>query len=192
MPTECRTRIKPSGRSLARGSIHSPSYHGVVIEVRRVRPEEYADAGIVTASAWEPEDSPDEQRWLSFQSRIADVAGRDGVAIVYVATEDDHILGSVTLEMKDRVGANQTPLATDEAHVRVLAVAPASRRKGVGQLLMSHCAVVARQNGKARLTLNTSVKNTSAQIFYEAIGYVRVSNLTLPDDSQLCSYEKSL
>jgi ribosomal protein S18 acetylase RimI-like enzyme len=165
-----------------------------VIEVRRVRPEEDVVAGEVTASAWGPAGSPEDQEWLSFRARISDVTSRDAVAIVYIATEDNCILGSVTLEMEDRIGdeENLTPLAIDEAHVRVLGVAPAARRRGVGQILMSHCADVARRNGKARLTLNTSVKNSSAQSFYQAIGYVRLTDLELEDGSKLCSYELKL
>lgn len=165
-----------------------------MIEVRRVRPEEYVDAGEVTASAWRPTGSLEDQGWLSFRTRIADVAARDAIAAVYVATEGDRILGSVTLEMEDRIvdQENSAPLAPDEAHVRVLGVVPAARRRGVGQILMSHCANLARQNGKARLTLNTSVKNLAAQSFYESIGYVRLPDIELEDGSKLCSFELNL
>jgi len=137
---------------------------------------------------------PDDQEWLSFRARIADVAGRDAVAIVYIATENTRIVGSVTLEMEDHVGdeENSAPLAPDEAHVRVLGVAPSARRRGVGQVLMSHCANVAREAGKARLTLNTSDNNASAQNFYEAIGYMRLTDPELDDGSKLCSYALKL
>ncbi|MGC2486799.1 MAG: GNAT family N-acetyltransferase [Acidimicrobiales bacterium] len=165
-----------------------------MIEVRRVRPEEYVDAGDVTASAWGPGGSPDDESWLSFRARVADVVGRDVVAVVFIATENDCILGSVTLEMDDRIEDPESlpPLAHDEAHVRVLGVAPAARRRGVGRILMCHCADVARGRGKTRLTLNTSVKNSTAQAFYEAIGFVRLHNLELEDGSQLRSYELNL
>jgi ribosomal protein S18 acetylase RimI-like enzyme len=131
---------------------------------------------------------------MSFRTRIADVASRDAVAAVYIATEDDRILGSVTLELEDRIvdGENSAPLAPDEAHVRVLGVTPAARRRAVGQILMNHCATLARQNGKARLTLNTSVKNVAAQSFYETIGYTRLPDIELGDGSRLCSYELKL
>ncbi|HEY5266108.1 MAG TPA: GNAT family N-acetyltransferase [Acidimicrobiales bacterium] len=165
-----------------------------MIEIRRVRPDEYVAAGEVTASAWEPTGSIEDQEWLMFRARIADVAGRDDVAAVYVATEGGRILGSVTLEMEDRIvdGENSVPLTPDEAHVRVLGVAPAARRRAVGQTLMTHCANVARQNGKDRLTLNTSLKNLAAQSFYESIGYERQDDIDLEDGSKLCSYELNL
>jgi ribosomal protein S18 acetylase RimI-like enzyme len=59
-------------------------------------------------------------------------------------------------------------------------------------MLMSHCADVARQNGKTRLTLNTSVTNSSAQRFYESIGYRREPDIELEDGSMLCSYEMNV
>jgi len=165
-----------------------------MIEVRRVRPDEYVDAGEVTASAWGPARSIKDQGWLTFRARIADVAGRDAIAAVYVATEGGRILGSVTLEMEDRIvdEENSVPLAPDEAHVRVLGVAPTARHRAVGQILMTHCANVARQNGKERLTLNTSLKNLVAQSFYESIGYKRQDDIELEDGSKLCSYELDL
>lgn len=165
-----------------------------MIEVRRVCPEEYVDAGEVTASAWGPTGSLEDKGWLSFRARVADVASRNTVAAVYIATEGGRILGSVTLETEERVDdeENSTTLTPEEAHVRVLGVAPEARRRGVGRILMSHCADVARQSGKARLTLNTSLKNSSAQSFYESIGYTRLPDIQLEDGSRLCSYELNL
>jgi hypothetical protein len=75
-----------------------------VIEIRRVRPEEYVDVGVVTASAWVPRCSIDDREWRSFRDRIADVASRDILSAVYIATEAGLILGSVTLETAERVG----------------------------------------------------------------------------------------
>ena len=165
-----------------------------MIEVRRVRPDEYADAGEVTASAWQPIGSPDDPSWLAFRARVADIALRDRIASVYVATEGGHILGSVTLEVDARLADedNPAPLAPDEAHVRLLAVTPAARRRGVGACLMSQCASVARERGKARLTLNTAEGNVTAQRFYEAIGFVRLANIVRDDGTALRSYGLTL
>jgi ribosomal protein S18 acetylase RimI-like enzyme len=125
---------------------------------------------------------------------VADVASRDTVAAVYIATEGGRIVGSVTLETEERVvdGENSTTLAPEEAHVRVLGVAPEARRTGVGRVLMMHCAEVARRKGKTRLTVNTSLNNSSAQSFYESIGYTRLPDIELADGSNLCSFELNL
>jgi hypothetical protein len=53
----------------------------------------------------------------------------------------------------------------------------------------SHCASVAHQNGKARLTLNTSEGNATAQRFYEAIGFARLPDMIREDGSTLRAYE---
>jgi len=124
-----------------------------VLEVRRVHPDEYADAAEVTASVWQPMGLPDDPGWLALRARVADIAGRDAVACVYVANEGSRILGSVTLELNDRVTDEDypTPLAPDEAHVRLLAVTPAARRLGVGARLVSHCAWLRVRTGRPAL-----------------------------------------
>lgn len=134
--------------------------------------------------------SSDDPSWLAFRSRVADIAGHDPAACVYLAIEDGRILGSVTLELNNRVDDenNPTPLAPDEAHVRLLAVTPAARRLGVGARFTDHCAQVARQNGEGRLTLNTLEGNATAQRFYEAIGFARVPDMAREDGSTPRAY----
>ena len=67
--------------------------------------------------------------------------------------------------------------------MRLLAVTPAARRRGVGARLMSHSASVPRQNGRARLNVNTSEGNTTAHRFYEAIGFARLPDMIREDGS---------
>ena len=74
-----------------------------MIEVRRIRPGEYVDAGEVTASAWGTSGSFKDEEGLSFRARVADVAGRDAVAAVYIVTKGRRIFGSVTLELEQRI-----------------------------------------------------------------------------------------
>lgn len=57
---------------------------------------------------------------------------------------------------------------------------------------MRHCASVARQQGKARLTLNTSEGNATAQAFYESIGFAPLPNVVRDDGSTLRAYELKL
>ncbi len=156
-----------------------------------MRPAEYVEAGQITASAWSPKEPFETAEWTKFRDRVADVAGRDAVAPVFIAVMEGKIVGSVTLELESRVAdpANPSPLRSDEAHVRLLAVAPESRRRGVATALMTHCVATARREGKARLTLNTSVHNAGAQRFYEAIGFQRRNDEVLADGSTLASYE---
>ena len=164
-----------------------------MITIRRVRRAEYVEAGEVTASAWPPQGDLATAEWIEFHDRVADVAGRDAVAPVFIAILEGRIVGSVTLELRSRVADpdNPAPLASDEAHVRLLAVAPEARRRGVATALMEHCVETARREGKARLTLNTSAHNLGAQSFYEAIGFRRVDDARA-DGTAALSYERDI
>ncbi len=54
-----------------------------------------------------------------------------------------------------------------------LFVDPATRRSGVGQLLLEAAAEFGRSEGAIRLTLSTAHSNTTAQSLYEAQGWRR-------------------
>ena len=54
-----------------------------------------------------------------------------------------------------------------------LFVIPASRRLGVGRLLLEAAADFGRKAGAASLTLATAVSNTPAQALYETAGWTR-------------------
>ncbi len=57
-------------------------------------------------------------------------------------------------------------------HLNDLFVAPTFRRHGVALALVQHCIAFARQDGAARLTLETQVNNAAARALYEKLGFV--------------------
>lgn len=57
-------------------------------------------------------------------------------------------------------------------HLNDLFVVPGHRRAGVARALVLHCIAFARQDGAARLTLETQVGNTAARGLYEKLGFV--------------------
>lgn len=57
-------------------------------------------------------------------------------------------------------------------HLNDLFVAPAHRRAGVAKALVQHCVAFARQDGAARLTLETQHDNAPARALYEKLGFV--------------------
>lgn len=151
-----------------------------MIEVHQADPEEFSEAGRITALAYREFISP-ELDWTTYLERVADIASRATIASVYVATEDNHLLGSVTLELTEHIPGtdpNATPLQPDEAHIRMLGVDPSARRRGVARILMEYCIEVAKASGKSELTLHTGAKNVAAQTLYEAMGFVRGPNIT--------------
>lgn len=104
----------------------------MTFEVREARPEEYCEAGRVTAKAYREFLQSGQSEWAAYLARIADIGERASRTTILIAREDDHILVSLTLELESRVsGSNDDPpLRPGEAHVRMLGVDPAARARG--------------------------------------------------------------
>lgn len=89
-----------------------------------------------------------------------------------VALENRSIFGAVTY-----VPGPQSPWAEllndGEAGVRMLAVLPAARRRGVGTALVLACIVQARHEGRHRVCLHTTPWMSGARRIYEELGFRR-------------------
>jgi ribosomal protein S18 acetylase RimI-like enzyme len=164
----------------------------MTFEVRRARPEEFAEAGEATAAAYREFARPGDEDWERYLARIRDVDGRADRAVILVAVEEGGVLGSATLELEARVSDDHEPLAPDEAHVRMLGVRPEARRRGVARALIAGCVGEARRAGKARLTLNTTERMRAARAMYEALGFARGADRVFPDGFVLLSYELAM
>src|SRR5438067_9020776 len=128
------------------------------LEIRPVRPDEYEEAGRVTADAYRefvPVDGPDED-WLRYLESLADVAGRVDRTAVLVAVRDGRVLGCVTLEEDATVGDDDERPEPGTTHVRMLGVDPSARGQGVGRALMLHTIERARLQGRRAVTLRTT------------------------------------
>ncbi len=163
------------------------------IEVREARPDEYDEAGRVTALAYHEFARPDDPDWQAYLARIADVRGRAGRTTILVAVDDGRILGSATLELDERVEPEGDPtLAPDEAHIRMLGVHPDARRRGVATRLMAACFARAGERGKTRMTLHTTQRMVAAQRMYEGLGFRRLADRVFPDGFVLLTYERPI
>jgi ribosomal protein S18 acetylase RimI-like enzyme len=162
----------------------------MAIEVRPVQPEEFDEAGRVTARAYREFATP-EHGWEEYLARIADVRDRASRTLVLVAVEDGRVLGSATLELHGRTEEDSDePLAAGEAHIRMLGVDPPARRRGLARLLMQACTERALEAEKTFMTLNTTLRMTSAQRMYESMGFERTEDRTFPDGFVLLGYRK--
>lgn len=166
----------------------------MALEVREVRPEEYEAAGVVTALAYKEFGPPGESGWDDYRRRIADVASRADRTVVLLAIEEGRILGTVTLELEDRVpGGHERPaLEPDQAHVRMLGVHPDAQGRGIGKRLMLACIDRARREGKARMSLDTTDQMKVAQHLYESMGFRREPDQVFDDGFRLRVYELPL
>jgi ribosomal protein S18 acetylase RimI-like enzyme len=159
-----------------------------------VRPEEYEEAGRVTALAYREFAPPGTPDWEEYLSRIADVAPRAGRALVLGAFEDGRALGTVTVELDRRIegGHDRDPLDPDEAHIRMLGVDPDARGRGIGRALMVAAVGEARLAGKRRMTLGTTERMVAAYGLYESMGFVRGPDQVFDDGFRLRTYELPL
>jgi GNAT superfamily N-acetyltransferase len=113
--------------------------------------------------------SPD--AWSMYAQDIANVRGRVDDAELVVAERDGRIVGAADLYLRWR-GAQE-----DSAAVRLLAVPPRERGTGVGRALMEHCVERAREAGKKRVVLTTTMEMESARELNESLGFLREPGL---------------
>lgn len=148
-------------------------------EVGRLTVAAYAADGVVTA------DDP-------YAEHLADAAERYRNALLLVAEDDDGLLGTATV-----VSAG-SPLVEmclpGEVEVRMLAVDPAARGRGVGELLARACVDVGREQGCERVILSSGTWMVVAHRLYERLGFSRVPerDWSPRPDVQLLAYELPL
>jgi ribosomal protein S18 acetylase RimI-like enzyme len=150
------------------------------IEIREVRPEEYEDTGGLTQRAYAEYARPGDPLWEDYFGVLADVADRAGFATVLVAVAGGCIVGTATVEL-DRTIDGIGGLPPGQASLRLLAVDPGARGRGVGRQLVEACVQVARRAGKEILTLHTTEQMVAAQRLYRTLGFRR----DLPGDVEL-------
>jgi ribosomal protein S18 acetylase RimI-like enzyme len=157
------------------------------MQIREATSDEHAEAGRVTAAAYRGL-----VRDPSYLGRIAAVADRAPRTEVLVALDDGVIVGSLTLELSQRVNPRDDPLEDHRAHIRMLGVAPDHQGRGIGTKLMHEAEARARAAGKTEITLHTTEPMATARAMYDRLGYERGPDEVLPDGFVLMGYRKVL
>lgn len=164
----------------------------MTIRIRPVRPDEFEEAGRVTALAYREFVRPGDRAWERYLEHIADVSHRADRASVLVAVDGGRIVGSATVELGERIDDDDAPLAPDEAHIRMLGVHPAARGRGAARALMAACFDLARREGRSRVTLHTTHRMKAAQAMYERMGFRRLADRVFPDGFVLLTYQRAV
>jgi ribosomal protein S18 acetylase RimI-like enzyme len=136
------------------------------LSVEPARPEDYGRIAELTVAAYVDDGlaSPD------YAGQLADVAGRAARAELLVARDGSgRVMGSVALVLDGDFG--EITESDDEAAFRMLAVDPAARGRGVGELLMRACLDRARAAGKHRMVLSTDRRMAAAHRLYARLGF---------------------
>jgi ribosomal protein S18 acetylase RimI-like enzyme len=163
------------------------------MEIRRVRPAEYEEAGRVTRLAYDEFVDPADSDWGGYLEEIGDVAARAPRIPVLVAVEGGRVLGSASLETEE-ASLGDDPIEPGTANIRMLGVDPAARGRGAGRALLEACIAEARAQGKGAVTLHTTADMLAALRLYTSAGFVpdpaRDWNVT--EDFTLTAYRLEL
>ncbi|CCG04831.1 GNAT family N-acetyltransferase [Blastococcus saxobsidens] len=108
-----------------------------------------------------------------YTHQLADVAGRAVRSeLLVVHDPGGRLVGSVALVLDGDFG--EITETDDEAAFRMLAVDPAARGRGVGELLVTTCLERARAAGRRRMVLSTDPRMVAAHRLYRRLGFVRM------------------
>lgn len=151
------------------------------LEIREVRPDEYALAGDVTFAAWE--EFYGEEALGSYAERLRDIEARAKGAVVLVALENGEIVGTATY-VPGPSSPYSEQLGDGDAGLRMLSVAPAYKRRGIGRALSIACVERARAEGKNAVVLHADQIMNASQRLYESLGFHRDPERDLAPDRE--------
>ncbi len=112
--------------------------------------------------------------WRGLKAIIIKTLNDPGPAEVIVAEVDGELVGSVLLFPADVNSYGDLVAGASYPELRLLAVSPSVRGRGIGTLLMEECISRARQAGATALGLHTGDSMVVALPMYERRGFVRI------------------
>ncbi|MPZ63984.1 MAG: GNAT family N-acetyltransferase [Pseudonocardiaceae bacterium] len=139
--------------------------------VRPARPDEFDAVGELTVRSYVTGGLLDRED--PYVARLYDAAGRARDAELLVATDDtDRLLGTVTVcEPGSPLSEVSRP---GELEFRMLAVSPAARGRGIGELLTRAVLDRAAQRGARQVVLSSSEWMSVAHRLYTRLGFSRL------------------
>ena len=148
----------------------------------RIRDAQQSDRGAieaVTLAAYQQYAATMPAHWEAYRQNILATLAAVDPAMQVVAEQEGGIVGTVILYPAGTVlaipgSASMTRILPE---VRLLAVPPEARGRGVGEALMHECIRRARQSGVTALTLHTTDMMRAAMRLYERLGFRRAPEL---------------
>lgn len=141
------------------------------LEIRPARTEELDTVGALTVAAYAADGRITAEH--PYATHLADAVTRHRDAVLLVAAgPGGELLGTATAVP---AGSSLVEMCRPgEMELRMLAVAPDARGRGVGERLARACVDVARRSGCERVILSSGTWMTAAHRLYERLGFVRV------------------
>jgi GNAT superfamily N-acetyltransferase len=150
------------------------------LQVRAVRPGDREQIRDVTLAAYQEYASHfPRPHWEAYRQEILTTLADVRPAEQIVAELDADIVGTVLLYPAGEIFyvPDQAPVTIEWPEVRLLAVAPDARGRGVGLALMEECVRRARRSKSTALTLHTIEMMQAARRLYDRMGFVRAPEL---------------
>ena len=142
--------------------------------IRNGRPDELDEVSLLLRDAYQQYESfirP--EAWKQYLEDIMDVRSRLGESDLIVAELNHRLVGCVTL-YPDGTRSMPEVWLTGSAVIRLLAVHPESRGKGIGRALMEECIRRCHKAKAGSIGLHTTEVMDIARQMYEKMGFVRV------------------
>lgn len=114
-----------------------------------------------------------EARWVEYRDSIRNSAYGSGPHARLVAEINGEIVGSVQLFLSSEAAYGKPEMGIQSPIIRLLAVSPAARGRGIATLLIREAARRAVHLGATTLNLHTSDMMASAVQLYERLGFQR-------------------
>jgi GNAT superfamily N-acetyltransferase len=142
------------------------------LHLREARPGELdAVARLLRDAYLQYKESLPADVWEYYVQDIMDVRRRLPAAELIVAELDGELAGAVTLYLKS---SSESDWPQGWAGIRLLAVHPACRGRGIGRALMDECLRRCRRQGVRTVGLHTTTMMEVARGMYERMGFVRI------------------
>ena len=148
------------------------------MRIRDARPEDRDAILDVTLAAYQEYAARMPGFWEGYRQNIVAAVSDVGQAEQLVAEHGGEIVGTVLLYPPRRMRISQREsLDMPWPEVRLLAVAPGARGRGVGAALMRECVRRVRLANGTTLSLHTTDLMQTAMRMYERMGFVRAPEL---------------
>ncbi len=152
------------------------------MQIREALPGEHARLGALVADAYAAlpgMPGPDEQPAYYAMLRDAAARARNPAIHVLAAVDELGALCGVVDFIDDlaHYGAGDVARIANACGIRLLAVAPEHRGRGLGELLTRECLARARALGRAQVILHTTRAMRTAWALYERLGFTRAPEL---------------
>lgn len=151
------------------------------VRIREAGADDRAAVEAVTLAAYEQYASVlPAPLWNAYRDNILATLAEAAPGVILVAEVEGRVVGSVLLYP---AGAPMIEPGTGrewrigEPEVRLLAVPPVGRGRGVGRRLMEECIRRTRAAGTATMTLHTTDMMRAAMALYERLGFHRAPEL---------------